>query len=293
MEFFTLNNGARIPATGYGVYRINGPECTDCVLNALEAGYRLIDTAQAYGNEAEVGKAISSCGIARDEIFVTTKVRHPYYGEGLTRESVLRSLDTLGLDRLDLCLLHQPCGDVYSAWRELEQLKEDGLIRSIGVSNFFPERLVDIALYSSTVPAVNQIECHPYFQRGADLEYAKKYGVILEAWAPFSAGKVDIHSDPTLCRIAEAHGKTSAQVNLRWQYQRGVITIPKTSRKERMTENISIFDFSLTDAEMAEINALERGETAFYIHNTPEVVERMHGSYAKTREEFKKSIGRC
>ena len=198
MEYFTLNDGARIPATGYGVYRINGAECTDCVLGALEAGYRLVDTAQAYGNEAEVGAAVKLSGINRDELFITSKVRHAYYGEGLTRESVLRSLDALGLDRLDLCLLHQPWGDVYSAWRELEQLKEEGLVLSIGVSNFFPERLMDLALYSSTVPAVNQIECHPYFQRGADLEVAKKLGVVTEAWAPFSAGKADLHSVPIL-----------------------------------------------------------------------------------------------
>ena len=290
MEFFTLNDGARIPATGYGVYRMNGAECTECVLNALESGYRLIDTAQAYDNEAEVGQALRCCGIAREDIFITTKVRHPYYGEGLTRESVLRSLDTLGLDSIDLCLLHQPWGDVYSAWRELEQLKAEGLIRSIGVSNFFPERLVDIALYSSTVPAVNQIECHPYFQRGADLKAANKYKVITEAWAPFSAGKVDLHSDPTLCRIAEEYGKTPAQIILRWQYQRGVVTIPKTSHKERMKENISIFDFSLTDADIAAINALERNETAFYLHNTAEVVERAFGSYNKTRQTFKESL---
>jgi 2,5-diketo-D-gluconate reductase A len=286
MEHFTLNDGARIPATGYGVYRINGAECTECVLNALEAGYRLIDTAQAYENEAEVGAAIKSSGIKREDIFVTTKVRHAYYGEGLTRESVLRSLDTLGLDRIDLCLLHQPWGDVYSAWRELEQLKAEGVIRSIGVSNFFPERLVDLALYSSTVPAVNQIECHPYFQRGADLVTAKKYGVITEAWAPFSAGKVDLHSDPELMRIASSYGKSVAQIILRWQYQRGVVTIPKTSRKERMAENISIFDFSLTDEDIAAITALERNETAFYLHNTPEVVERSHGSFEKTRLSF-------
>ena len=292
MDFFTLNDGSRIPATGYGVYRINGSECAECVLNALEAGYRLIDTAQAYGNEAEVGEAIRKSGICRDEIFVTSKVRHAYYGEGLTRESVLRSLDTLGLDRLDLCLLHQPWGDVYSAWRELEQLKAEGLIRSIGVSNFFPERLVDLALYSSTVPAVNQIECHPYFQRGADLETAKRYGVITEAWAPFSAGRVDLHSDPELLRIASAYGKSVAQVILRWQYQRGVITIPKTSKRERMAENISIFDFSLTDEDIAAINALERDETAFYRHNEPQTVEKSHGSFEKTRREFIESIGK-
>ena len=289
MEFFTLNNGVQIPVTGYGVYRINGAECTKCVLNAIESGYRLIDTAQAYGNEAEVGQALRYCGVDRDDIFITTKVRHPYYGDGMTRESVLRSLDALGIERLDLCLLHQPFGDVYSAWRELEELKSEGLIRAIGVSNFFPERLVDIALYSSTVPAVNQIECHPYFQRGADLEYAKKYGVTVEAWAPFSAGKANLHSDPMLCRIAEKYGKTTAQIILRWQYQRGVITIPKTSRKERMTENISIFDFSLSDADFTAISAINRNETAFYLHNTPEIVEKTHDNFTKIREEFKRS----
>ena len=167
-----------------------------------------------------------------------------------------------------------------------------GLIRSIGVSNFFPERLVDLALYSSTVPAVNQIECHPYFQRGADLETAKRYGVITEAWAPFSAGRVDLHSDPELLRIASAYGKSVAQVILRWQYQRGVITIPKTSKRERMAENISIFDFSLTDEDIAAINALERDETAFYRHNEPQTVEKSHGSFEKTRREFIESIGK-
>ena len=292
MEFFTLNSGVQIPATGYGVYRINGAECTECVLDAIESGYRLIDTAQAYGNEAEVGQALKCCGSNRDDIFITTKVRHPYYGEGLTRESVLRSLDALGLERLDLCLLHQPFGDVYSAWRELEELKSEGLIRAIGVSNFFPERLVDIALYSSTAPAVNQIECHPYFQRDADLEYAKKYGVMLEAWAPFSAGRANLHVDPTLCHIAEKYGKTTAQIILRWQYQRGVITIPKTSRKERMRENISIFDFSLSETDIAAISAIDRNETAFYLHNTPEIVEKTHTNFKKTREEFKWSISK-
>ncbi|MBR2965608.1 MAG: aldo/keto reductase [Clostridia bacterium] len=290
MEFFTLNDGVQIPATGYGAYRIEGDECVSCVLSALEAGYRLIDTAQNYDNEAEVGAAIKSSGIKREEIFVTTKVGHANYGVGITRDSVLRSIEKLRLDSLDLCLLHQPWGDVYTAWRELEQLKAEGLIRSIGVCNFFPERLVDIALFSSTVPSVNQIECHPYFQRGDDLEVAKKYGVTVEAWSPFSSNKTDLHSNPTICRIAEAYGKSTAQIILRWQYQRGVITIPKTSKKERMAENISIFDFSLTDEDMTAMGALERNETAYYRHNTPAMVERGYGNFVRARGETPKTF---
>ena len=286
MEYFVLNDGYRIPATGYGVYRINGAECTSCVIDAIETGYRLIDTAQAYGNEGEVGEAIRESSVPRSELFITSKVRHAYYGGGLTRESVLRSLCTMGLDYLDLCLLHQPFGDVYSAWRELEELKREGLVRSIGVSNFFPERIADIALYSATVPAVNQIECHPYFQRGEDLSVCGELGVRVEAWAPFSAGRADLHNDETLLSIGRSYGKSAAQVILRWQYQRGVVTIPKTSRKERMRENFSIFDFSLTDEEMSAVCALERGETAFYLHNTAKVVKKGFGSYTATRAAF-------
>ena len=292
MNQFLLNDGALIPATGYGVYRINGAECTSCVIDAIEAGYRLIDTAQAYGNEGEVGEAIRQSGVPRSELFITSKVRHAYYGGGLTRESVLRSLDTMGLDYLNLCLLHQPFGDVYSAWRELEELKREGLVRSIGVSNFFPERIADIALYSSTVPAVNQIECHPYFQRGEDMSVCAALGVRLEAWAPFSAGRADLHNDRTLLSIGEGYGKSAAQVILRWQYQRGVVTIPKTSHRERMRENISIFDFSLTAQEMETIGALDRGETAFYLHNTAQVVKKAFGSYTATRASFAEELAR-
>ncbi len=284
MEFVTLKNGVRMPMLGYGVYQVSPEECERCVTDALEAGYRSLDTAQSYFNEEQVGAAIAKSGVAREDIFLTTKVWIEHYGYDATRASIEESLRKLQTDYLDLVLLHQAFSDVYGAWRALEDLHEEGVIRAIGVSNFLPNRLVDICSFARIAPMVNQVEIHPLYQQAEALEWMAKYGVAPEAWAPFGEGRGGLFENPVLAGIGEAHGKTTAQVMLRWHMQRGVVAIPKSVHRERMVENMDIFDFSLTDDEMAAIAALDTGASAFFSFRDPNMVEW----FAQLVEERKK-----
>lgn len=273
MQYVTLNNGVKMPQLGYGVYQVSKEDCERCVRDALRVGYRLIDTAQSYFNEEEVGSAIAQSGVPREEIFLTTKVWIEHYGYEATRASVLESMRKLQVDYLDLCLLHQPFADVYGAYRALEDLYSEGRLRAIGISNFYADRMVDLASFSRIKPAVNQIEIHPHHQQCAAQPWHARYGVQLEAWAPFGEGRGEMFSLPELQAIAARHGKTVAQVILRWHLQRGIVVIPKTVHQDRMQENIQVFDFALTEAEMQEIAALDQGKSAFFSHTDPVMVE--------------------
>jgi 2,5-diketo-D-gluconate reductase A len=268
----TLNNGVEMPVLGFGVYQIPAEETEQAVSDALDAGYRLLDTAEAYQNEEAVGRAIAASGIARDEIFVTTKL-WIHSGEEAAKRAFAASLDRLGLDYVDLYLIHQPLGDYYGAWRAMQELNREGVAKAIGVSNFYPDRLVDLIDHNEITPAVNQIETHPYNQRVADHQVMREYGVTHEAWGPFAEGKNNIFSDPTLSEIGAAHGKSVAQVILRWLIQRDIVPIPKSVRVERMRENIDVFDFELSDEEMERIAGLDTGGTLFFEHGDPEMVK--------------------
>lgn len=273
MQYVTLNNGVRMPILGYGVYQVTKDECERCVLDALGVGYRLIDTAQSYFNEAEVGQAIAKSGIPREDIFLTTKVWIEHYGYDECRASVLESLCKLKTDYVDLCLLHQPFADVYGAYRALDDLMSEGRIRAIGISNFYSDRMVDIANFANTVPAVNQIEIHPHNQQCDAMAWHRKYGVQLEAWAPFGEGRGDMFCEPELVRIGEKYGKTPAQVILRWHIQRNIVVIPKSTHIERMKENFDVFDFSLTKEDMERISLLDKRRSSFFSHTDPNMVE--------------------
>lgn len=263
----------------------NQRRCERCVLDALSVGYRSIDTAQSYFNEEQVGAAIKKSGIDRKEIFLTTKVWIDHYGYEKTKCSVFASLEKLRTDFLDLCLLHQPFSDVYGAYRALEELYEQGKIRAIGISNFYPDRMVDLASFANICPAVNQIEIHPYHAQFAQFEWAKKYGVQPEAWAPFGEGRGDMFTNPVLAAIADAHKKTVAQVILRWHIQRGVVVIPKSTHLERMKENFDVFDFSLTDDDMKKIATLDTETSAFFSHTDPNMVEWFVKMIAERRKQ--------
>lgn len=273
MNTITLSNGVRMPQLGYGVYQVTKDECERCVRDALEVGYRLIDTAQSYFNEEEVGNAIAGSGIPRDEIFLTTKVWIEHYGYDAARASVLESMEKLQVDYLDLCLLHQPFGDAYGAYRALEDLYDEGKLRAIGISNFYADRMVDFAAFNRIKPMVNQIEIHPHHQQQESKAWHDKYGVQLEAWAPFGEGRGDMFNLPELKAIADRHGKTVAQVILRWHLQRGIVVIPKSTHKARMEENFRVFDFALTDEEMAQIATLDKNQSSFFSHTDPNMVE--------------------
>lgn len=273
MEFVTLSNGVKMPILGYGVYQVTKEECERCVLDALKAGYRSIDTAQSYFNEEEVGSAIEKGGVAREDIFLTTKVWVEHYGYEEAKASVLDSLGKLKTDYLDLCLLHQPFSDYYGAWRALEELYEEGKLRAIGVSNFYPDRMVDIASFARIRPMVNQVEAHPLNQQVTAKEYMEKYGVQMEAWAPFGEGRGGLFQNETLASIGKKYGKTTAQVMLRWHIQRGVVAIPKSTHFERMAENLNVFDFALTDEDIAAIAALDQKKSSFFSHYDPSMVE--------------------
>jgi 2,5-diketo-D-gluconate reductase A len=270
-----LNNGAEMPLLGYGVFQIPAEDTEQAVLDALEAGYRLLDTAASYQNEQAVGRAIRNSGIPRDELFVTTKLFIQSNGEKTTRQAFETSLSRLGLDYVDLYLIHQPFGDYYGEWRIMEDLHAQGLIRAIGVANFYPDRLADLILHNKIVPAVNQIETHPFFQRQADQDFMTERGVQIESWGPFAEGRNNLFSDPALTGIANAHGKSVAQIVLRWLTQRGVIVIPKSVRKDRMAENMDIFDFELTTDQMASIARMDTGASLFFDHRDPDAVIRL------------------
>ena len=273
MEYVTLSNGVKMPQLGYGVYQVTQEECERCVLDALEVGYRSLDTAQSYFNEEQVGTAMKKSGIPREEIFLTTKIWIEHYGYEAAKASVLESMRKLQTDYLDLCLLHQPFSDYYGAWRALEELYSDGKIRAIGISNFYADRMVDIASFAKIRPMVNQVETHPLNQQTVAKEWMDKYGVQLEAWAPFGEGRGGLFENPVLAGIGEKYGKTTAQVMLRWHLQRGVVVIPKSTHKERMKENFEVFDFVLSDDDMKAIAVLDQAESAFFSHQDPAMVE--------------------
>ncbi|MDN5565127.1 MAG: aldo/keto reductase, partial [Luteococcus sp.] len=278
LQTTTLNNGVEMPLLGFGAFQVpEAAECERVVSEALEAGYRLIDTAAAYGNEEAVGRAIAASGIAPDEIFVTTKLWIQDAGEKATRAAFETSLAKLGLDRLDLYLIHQPFNDYYGSWRALEELLAEGLVRAIGVSNFYPERLVDLALNASIVPAVNQVELHPFFQQADALATMNKLGVAPQAWGPFAEGQHGIFTHPVLTRIGEAHGVTAAQVALRWNIQRGVSVLPKSVTSERIKANADVWAFELSASEMDEVAALDLGRSEIIDHSSPNTVEMLNG----------------
>lgn len=273
MEYTKLSNGVMIPMLGYGVYQIPQEETARCVADALACGYRLIDTAQSYFNEEQVGDGIKASGVPRDEVFLTTKVWIEHYGHGPTRRSVEESLHKLQTDYLDLLLLHQDFSDVYGAWRDLEELLAEGTVRAIGVCNFMPDRLVDLCSFANVRPMVNQIETHPLYQRDEDRAWMAKYGVAHEAWAPFGEGRGGLFSNPVLKEIGAQYGKSPAQVMLRWDLQRGTIALPKSVHRERMEENFDVFDFELSDEDMARIANLDTGESSFFSFRDPAMVE--------------------
>lgn len=285
MDYVTLYNGVKMPILGYGVYQVTKDECKRCVLDALKAGYRSIDTAQSYFNEEEVGEAIRESGIPREEIFLTTKVWIEHYGEEAARASVLESMRKLQTDYLDLVLLHQPFGDAYGAWRALEALYEEGKIRAIGISNFYVDRMVEFANFNRIRPMITQMETHIYNQQKQLKEYADKYGIQLEAWAPFREGRGGTFEDEVIRSIGEKYGKTTAQVMLRWHIQRGVVVIPKSTHYERMTENFDVFDFELSSEDMDAIAVLDKKESSFFSHQDPAMVEW----FVKMVEERKKN----
>lgn len=273
MEYVTLSNGIKMPILGYGVYQVTKDECERCVLDALKAGYRSIDTAQSYFNEEEVGSAIQKSGVPRDDIFLTSKVWVEHYGYEECKKSVEESLHKLQTDYLDLMLLHQPFSDYYGAWRALEDLYEDGKLRAIGISNFYPDRMVDIASFARIRPMVNQVETHPYNQQIEAKKWMDKYGVQIEAWAPFGEGRGGLFENTVLVEIGKKYGKSAAQVMLRWHIQRGVVVIPKSTHYDRMMQNLDVFDFVLTQEDMDQITALDHKESSFFSHYDPNMVE--------------------
>lgn len=274
MKTVTLNNGVEMPILGFGVFQIADlKECERSVADALQVGYRLIDTAASYGNEEAVGKAIRGSGIPRNQLFVTTKLWLADAGYDRTKKAFERSLQRLQLDYLDLYLIHQPYGDIYGSWRAMEEVYREKRIRAIGVSNFHPDRIMDLMLHNEVKPAVNQIETHPFHQQVETQQFLQKNGVQIESWGPFAEGKNNIFQNELLRSIAGKYRKTIAQVIIRWLTQRGVIAIPKSVRKDRMAENFAIFDFELSPEDMTAIGSLDTKQTAFFDHRDPEKVK--------------------
>lgn len=276
MKYVTFNNGVEMPQLGFGVFQVPDPaECEQAVIDAAEVGYRLFDTAASYGNEEAVGRGLKTSGVPRDELFVTTKLWIEDAGYEKTKAAFQKSLDKLRLDYLDLYLIHQPFGDVYGSWRAMEELLAEGRVRAIGVSNFAPDRLVDLILHNEVVPAINQVETNPFCQQIEAQELMKAEGVQIESWAPFAEGKNDLFTNEVLAAIAADNNKSIAQVVLRWLIQRDVIAIPKSVRKERMAENFAIWDFELTTDDMAAIASLDTACSLFFSHQDPEMVRRL------------------
>ncbi|MBS6447056.1 MAG: aldo/keto reductase [Clostridiales bacterium] len=275
MEFVTLNNGVKMPLVGFGVFQIeDAAQCEQCVLDALDVGYRLIDTAQAYYNEEAVGRALQKTSVPREEIFLTTKVWVTEFGYEKAKASVLESMRKLQVDYLDLVLIHQCLSDYYGAYHALEDLYAEGKIRAIGISNFSAERMADIATFNKVVPAVNQVETHLFWQQYKLHEWMEKYHIQHEAWGPLAQHRIsEVINHPVLKEIAAAHGKTASQVALRATIQRGIVIIPKSVKKERMEENIDLFDFKLTEEEMAKIRAIDEDKSLWCAYDDPMIVE--------------------
>ena len=282
MDFVTLNNGVQMPQLGYGVYQVKNEECERCVLDAISVGYRSIDTAQSYGNEDAVGSAIAKCGVPRDQLFLTTKVWISNAGYEKAKASIDKSLKNLQTDYIDLLLIHQPFGDYYGTYRAMEEAYKAGKLRAIGVSNFYPDRLIDLCQFVEVTPAVNQVETHVFQQQKVAHEYMEKYHVQHESWGPFAEGRKDFFTNPTLVEIGQKYGKSSAQVALRFLLQSDVVVIPKSTHKERMEQNINVFDFTLSGEDMAAIRKLDEGESLFFSHYDPATVE-MLTNMGKTR----------
>ena len=279
MEYKTLSNGVEIPKLGFGVFQIPPEQTKDVVKKAIEVGYRHFDTAQAYFNEAEIGEAIKESGIAREELFLTTKVWVSSYGYEKTKKAFQESLDKLGTDYIDLYLLHQCMGDVYSTWRAVEDLYKEGKIKAIGVCNFTQGRFTDLSLNAEIPPMVNQIEVNPFYQQEGTVEFHEEFGAVVEAWEPLAEGKDGIFTNPILVEIGEKYGKSAAQVILRWLLQRGIVVFPKSTKESRMIENKDLFDFELSDEDMEKIKELETGVPIVEVDN-PEFVKFVISSIA-------------
>lgn len=264
-----------MPVLGYGVYQVSNEECERCVLDAISVGYRSIDTAQAYGNEEAVGKAVAKCGVPRDKLFITTKVWISNAGYEKAKASLLQSLHKLQTEYIDLVLIHQPFNDYYGTYHAMEEAYKEGWIRAIGVSNFYPDRLIDLCNFVEIKPAVNQVETHIFQQQKTAHEYMKKYGVQHESWGPFAEGRKDFFTNPVLKEIGEKYGKSAAQTALRFLIQSDVVVIPKSTHKDRMIQNIDVFDFALDEKDMAAIQALDENESLFFSHYDPATVEML------------------
>jgi len=274
MQKVILNNGVEMPILGFGVYQVTDvEECERSVYDAIAAGYRSIDTAAAYGNEEAVGKAIKRSGVTREELFITTKLWIQDAGYEGTKKAFEKSLNNLQLDYLDLYLIHQPIGDVYGSWRAMEELYREGKIKAIGVSNFQPDRLIDLILHNEVVPAVNQIEAHPFCQQIETAKFLKENNVQIESWGPFAEGRNNIFKNELLISIAQKYKKSVAQIILRWLTQRGIVVIPKSTHKERIIENFNIFDFELAEEDMDAIISLDMNRSSFLDHRDPEIVK--------------------
>ncbi len=273
MQTVKLNNGVEMPILGYGVYQITPEECQRCVLDAISVGYRSIDTAQGYHNESGVGEAIKICGVPREDIFLTTKVWITNGGYEKAKVSIDESLRLLKSDYIDLLLIHQPFNDYYGTWRAMQEAYKAGKLRAIGVSNFYPDRLVDFCKFVDIIPAVNQVETHVFFQQIKAHNFMKKYGVQQESWGPLAEGRNNFFKNEVLTGIGQRHHKSVAQVALRFFIQQGIIVIPKSTHKERMVENLDVFDFILSDEEMKQIVSLDKNESVFFSHYDPETVE--------------------
>ena len=277
MEFITLNNGVKMPLEGFGVFQVPDPaQCEQAVLDAIASGYRLIDTAAAYMNEKAVGEAIKKSGVPREELFITTKLWVQDASYEAAKKAIQTSLDNLGLSYLDLYLIHQPMGDYVGAYRAMEEAYKEGKLKAIGVCNFYPHRLADLCETVEVIPAVNQVELHPFFQQENALALMKEYGVVPEAWGPFAEGNHGIFTHPVLTAIGQKYGKSAAQVALRWNVQRGVVVIPKSVHKERIEQDMNIWDFQLSDEDMAEIAKLDIGHSEIVDHSDPAFVKMLH-----------------
>ena len=277
MEYVTLNNGVKMPMLGYGVYQVDAAETERCVLDAISVGYRSIDTAQAYNNEEGVGEAMAKCGVPRDQLFITTKVWISNAGYEKAKASIDASLKKLQTDYIDLMLIHQPFNDYYGSYRAMEEAYKAGKLRAIGVSNFYPDRLIDLCQFAEVAPAVNQVETHVFQQQAKAHEYMKKYGVQHESWGPFAEGRKDFFNNPVLNEIGGKYGKSAAQTALRFLLQSDVVVIPKSTHKDRMEQNFDVFDFTLSEEDMAAIRKLDEGESLFFSHYDPETVEFLTG----------------